>query len=422
MKNLIILVLSLTLSGCASLGEGIAKAFLEKQKSEDSRLCQIIGKSFEGIAPSLEKGRGTTKVLMVHGVGSHIPGYSSEFLEKLSNELSLGVKNRTFKEISLTHPDNADKKLGTLRVHRQTNETESRELLFYELTWSPITADEKSVLSYDNSGEFSYRRALVNDLMKKFSNDTGPDPMIYLGERHDDILMSFKQSFCWMIKKDWESLPESSDQACLLENDSLSDDEINHLIVDDFAFVSHSLGSRITIDGMQQIAESVTLEPVRTGQSSQDSRFLRELKNKEIPLYMLSNQLPLLQMGRKLPEVHGRKNDYCSPGGNHYADRILNKTTIIAFSDPNDLLSYAIPQGFVESYLDSRLCIDVVNININVAEIIDLIGLGAFANPVSAHTDYDSDDRVVALVARGIGNGHTARIVDQKCNWIRIVD
>jgi hypothetical protein len=422
MKNLIILALALVVSGCASFGEGIAKAFLEKQVSEDLRLCQIIGKSFDGIAPTLEKRSGTTKILMVHGVGSHIPGYSSEFLEKLSNELLLGVKNSTFKEISLAHPDKADKKLGTLRVHRQTNESGTREMLFYELTWSPITADEKSVLSYDNSGEFSYRRALVNDLMKKFSNDTGPDPMIYLGESHDDILMSFRQSFCWMIKQDWNSLPETSDQVCLLEDDHLSDAEINHLVADDFAFVSHSLGSRITIDGMQQIAESATPDPVQNGNNAPDSRFIRELKKKEIPLYMLSNQLPLLQMGRKLPEVHGRKNDYCSQTGNHYADRIVNKTTIIAFSDPNDLLSYAIPQGFVETYLDSRLCIDVVNVNINVAEIIDLIGLGDFANPVSAHTGYDSDDRVVALVAKGIGNGHTAGIVDKKCNWIRIVD
>lgn len=422
MKNLFFLALVVAVSGCASFGEGIAKAFLEKQESVDLRLCQIIGESFDGIAPSLENELGTTKVLMVHGVGSHFPGYSSEFLEKLSNELSLVVKNRTYKEISLTHPDKPDKKLGTLRVYRQTDDPGTREMLFYELTWSAITADEKSVLSYDNSGEFSYRRALVNDLMKKFSNDTGPDPMIYLGESHDDILMSFKQSFCWMIKKNWDSLPETSDQPCLLENDSMTVEEINHLSADHFAFISHSLGSRITIDGMQQIAEGAIPDQSRNGDSRIESRFIEELKNKEIPLYMLSNQLPLLQMGRKLPEVHGHKEEYCSRNGSHYADRIVKKTTIIAFSDPNDLLSYAIPQGFLENYLDSRLCIDVVNVNINVAEIIDLIGLGEFANPVKAHTDYDSDDRVVALVAKGIGNGHTARVVDQRCKWVRTVD
>lgn len=422
MKNLIILFSSLALSGCASLIEGMTKALLEKQHTEDLRICKVIGKSFGGIAPTLDKNNGTTKILMVHGVGSHIPGYSTEFLEKLSEELALRTMNRTFKELSLTHPDEPGRTLGTLRVHRQTDETETRELLFYELTWSAITAAEKSVLSYDNSGEFSYRRALVNDLLKKFSNDTGPDPMIYLGERQDDILMSFRQSFCWMIKKDWVSLPESSDQACVLENNHLTDTELAHLITDDFAFISHSLGSRITIDGMQQIAENLARKHAANGRSPQASRFITELKNKEIPLYMLSNQLPLLQMGRKIPEFHGNQNEYCTPAGSHYADRILNKTTIIAFSDPNDLLSYAIPQGFVENYLDARLCIDVVNVNINVAEVIDLAGLGGFANPLTAHTGYDRDDRVVALVAKGIGNGHQAEIVSNKCGWTRLVD
>ncbi|MGR9106162.1 MAG: hypothetical protein ACU843_04435 [Gammaproteobacteria bacterium] len=422
MKTLVLSILAVVLCGCASLGEGITKAILEKQEAEDLRVCQIIGKSFRGIAPTLEKVQGTTKVLMVHGVGSHFPGYSTEFLEKLSKELELRVKNRIFKEIALADPDETLNKLGTLRVHRLTNETESRELLFYELTWSPITADEKSVLAYDNSGEYSYRRTLVNDLLKKFSNDTGPDPMIYLGERHEEILMAFRQSFCWMIKNDWEHLPQRSDEACNLEEVGLTDAALTNLSRDDFAFVSHSLGSRITIDGMQKIAETVGQEQANNGNSTRDPRFIRELRNKEIPLYMLSNQLPLLQMGRKLPKVHGHQQEYCIPDGNHYDDRILNKTTIIAFSDPNDLLSYAIPQGFVESYLDSRLCIDVVNVNINVAEIIDLIGLGELANPVTAHTNYDSDDRIVALIAKGIGTPDTAKIVSKRCEWTRLVD
>lgn len=422
MKNLIILALTLVVSGCASFGKGITEAFLEKQKSEDVRVCQITGKSFGGIAPTLDKPRGSTKVMMVHGVGSHIPGYSTEFLEKLSKELSLRVKNRKFKELSLVHPNDPDKKLGTLRVHRQTNETESREMLFYELTWSPITAEEKSVLAYDNSGEYSYRRAQINNLLKTFSNDTGPDPMIYLGESHDDILMSFRQSFCWMIKEDWKNLPETYDQACLLEGGRLTKTALNNLVADDFAIVSHSLGSRIVIDGMQQLAGDVAEKDATRGKSLKESTFIRELRQKEIPLYMLSNQLPLLQMGRKLPDVHGQDAEYCLEGGRNYADRIVNKTTIIAFSDPNDLLSYAIPSGFPEKYLDSRLCIDVVNININVAEIVDLFGLGDVANPLTAHTHYDSDDRVVALVAKGIGTPKTAEIVSDKCEWTRLVD
>ncbi|MCK5191339.1 MAG: hypothetical protein KAR12_14935, partial [Methylococcales bacterium] len=102
--------------------------------------------------------------------------------------------------------------------------------------------------------------------------------------------------------------------------------------------------------------------------------------------------------------------------------RIVDKTSIIAFSDPNDLLSYAIPEGFVEKNLDSRLCIDITNITINVVDIIDLFGFGELASPIGAHTAYESDDRVVALIAKGVGNPKTSPLVQEKCKWTRLID
>ena len=137
---------------------------------------------------------------------------------------------------------------------------------------------------------------------------------------------------------------------------------------------------------------------------------------------MLSNQLPLLQMGQKLPEVTNAKAVYCSTGGNHYDERMLTKTSIIAFSDPNDLLSYAIPYGYAKEKIDSRFCVDITNININVANVTDLLGFGTIANPLTAHTGYESDDRVVALIAKGIGNPNTSPLVQERCEWIRLVD
>jgi hypothetical protein len=185
------------------------------------------------------------------------------------------------------------------------------------------------------------------------------------------------------------------------------------MLIDQYAFISHSLGSRITIDGMQRIASLL---------DQRDPDFGAALKNKEIPIYMMSNQLPMLQLGRKMPEVSNQKAAYCQANGEKYSQRMLAKTPIIAFSDPNDLLSYAIPHGFVEKYLDSRLCIDVTNVNINVATIFDAFGLGKLANPLDAHVGYDTDDRVVALIAKGIGNNNTAKVVNERCRWVETID
>ncbi len=408
-----VFLISYLISGCSSLGKGVAEAFLEQSEEEDTRICEVRGRSFSGIKPHLENELGKMKILMVHGVGDHTPGYSTEFFEKLVKELDLSVTSKRFKDIILLNPDNPKKELGNLRIKHYLNKQRTNELMFYELTWSDITKKEKEVLAYDNSGEYSFRRAEINELMKHFSNDTGPDPIIYLGESRKDILISFSQAFCWMTYGNWSELPDEEKAVCKLP-------DVSAIIEDQYAIVSHSLGSRISIDGMQYIA--TVLDQYDEHNNVYLDSIKEALQNKTIPIYMMSNQLPMLQLGRKLPEASNQKEAYCNGDGKKYAERMLTKTPIIAFSDPNDLLSYALPPGFDEKYLDSRLCIDVTNININIANEYDLFGLGKFANPLDAHTGYDTDDRVVALIAKGIGNKDTAKLITERCRWIETID
>lgn len=406
-----ILALALLSSGCASIGKGITEAILEKQEEEDTRICEIKGEKFSGIKPQLEASGRKMKLLMVHGVGNHLPGYSTQFMEKLAKELDLTVTSSNIKNIRLTDAKDPARPLGNLRINRYLNADRTQEMQFYELTWSEISAKDKEVLSYDNSGEQSFRRAEVNDLLKKFSNDTGPDPIIYLGEKREDILSAFAQSFCWMIHGDWNSLPDDVQQSCSTKN-------VTPFYNDSYAFVSHSLGSRITIDGLQHIASKLSSGDT----ASYYTALTNVLKNKEVPIYMMSNQLPMLQLGRSLPEVANQAQAYCKSDGAKYSERILGRTSVIAFSDPNDLLSYAIPHDFVNKYLDSRLCINVTNININVARVYDAFGLGKLANPMDAHIGYDTDERVVAMIAKGIANDKTAPIVNERCRWIETID
>lgn len=410
---IIAIILSVFISGCASLGKGITEAILENQTGEDTRACEVWGESFTGLKPHLNNEKGIMKVLMVHGVGDHKPGYATEFFEKLAKELALSVTVKAHKNIKLADHKDPEKALGNLRITRFLNHDRNQEVMFYELTWSEITAKEKEVLEYDNSGEYSFRRAEINDLMKRFSNDTGPDPIIYLGESREDILLAFSQSFCWMTYGNWSELPSNIKKSCQLP-------DVSNIINDSYALVSHSLGSRITIDGMQQIASTLDNKAISSDFYHHNIR--EEFKNKVIPIYMLSNQLPMLQLGRKKPKVSNQQDSYCKSGGEKYAQRMLTKTPILAFSDPNDLLSYAIPPGFVEKYLDSRLCINVTNININVAHVYDIFGLGKLANPMEAHIGYDTDDRVVSLIAKGIGNKGISKLVKDKCDWIETID
>ncbi len=418
-KIVVILFLSVILTGCSSLGKGVAEAFLEQQEENDVRACSVWGGAFEGISPLLERKQGVTKVLMTHGVGDHDPGYATLLMEKLGQALDLTVKSKRSKNIKLYDPDKPKKVLGNLRINRLLSKNRKRQLLFYELTWTPISAPLKKILAYDNSGEYSFRRAEVNNLLKEFSNNTGPDPMIYLGNQRDKILSAFTQSACWMMAFDWNDMPGRGDKIfdCTFDDERL----LEHIPIDDYVFISHSLGSRITIDGLNMIAHLSGLSGHQDDLLDM-STIAGLLQDKEIPIFMLSNQLPMLQLGRDLPEVIGKRHKYCDEGGLLYEDRAFKNITIYAFSDPNDILSYVLPSGFVDKYIDSRMCVDVTNIMINIAHVFDAFGLGTVANPLEAHIGYENDDRVIALVAKGIGSERSTELVSERCEWIETVD
>ncbi len=216
-----------------------------------------------------------------------------------------------------------------------------------------------------------------------------------------------------MVEGDWDDLADTADRTC----DPLDSGHVKHLRDDDIVIVTHSLGSRIAIDTLEYFGG--------LGANSTDPTVLAAkavLSSKDFRVYMLANQLPLLDMGRPRPEVRGQVDAYCRPGGADFDRRIFGSLSIIAFSDPNDILSYPIPPKFVDRYIDSRLCPLATNISINVAQPISLFGLGKFADPAEAHSGYDHDERVIAMMAHGIGQPDTAEIVQQRCTWLETTE
>ena len=51
-----------------------------------------------------------------------------------------------------------------------------------------------------------------------------------------------------------------------------------------------------------------------------------------------------------------------------------------------------------------------------------MFGLGEFADPSEAHSGNDNDERVIALIAHGIGQPDTAEIVRQRCTWLETTE
>ncbi|SDW68569.1 hypothetical protein SAMN05421882_102228 [Nitrosomonas communis] len=440
------LLLAMLASGCDNLAKGVTEAILSMQsKKEDIRKCYIRGRPFEGLEAKLKRqeqlaqakksGHPVLKALMVHGIGSPQPGYSTRLAENLAQALSLNRVQETIKEITITHPMFPSQDLGLLRLTRYMNANENKEFIFAELTWEPIIAKEKQTIIFDNSGEYSFRRTHINNTLKVFLNDTIPDVMMFNGTSRQQMIVSVSQSLCWLMSEKWESLQIKTAQFC----DATAPNRMNK-IDDEFVFISHSLGSRITVDALQRLPniisnisklddapaenmqnfQSTAVTPLQTNTKSNFLKKKRLLQQKEFTVFMLSNQLPLLQMGQLKPGVTERIAEICSPEATHAAEKLFSKTHLIAFSDPNDLFSYALPPNFINEYMDSRLCPILTNAILNVTSITDIF-VGQFANPVAAHTEYDNDPRVIGLIAKGIGHNDIDSGVDEHCTWLESV-
>ncbi len=422
LKQLLCLALvPLVACGCTSFGRGVGQGLVEGQSREDVRACWIDGAAFDGIAPLLKRQSGfgdvrtfnperpQLSVIYVHGIGTHLAGHGAEFVEGLAETLSLNIRSKRGKRVELVSPSDPSQTLGELNLSRLTNAERSLELVFYELTWSDITRPIRESLAFDSSQIFRSRRASLNQALRSFTNDSLPDPLAFAGNKGKLIREAVAQALCWSMSTTWSDLPTlTTGSACTTGQKYLS-----RVAIDSHVLVTHSLGSRVVIDSLQDAARRLG-----TGDELAQRRVEEQLRQKVISIFMLSNQLPLLEAGQQPQEITGQTQAFCGKNAPRAGERFFKRVELVAFSDPNDLFSFPIPQDWADKHLDSRLCAQITNVSINIANVISLFGIGEFADPLEAHRGYDRDERVRNLIAHGVGNPQVAPVVEERCSWI----
>lgn len=415
------------LGGCAAFGEGVGRAVMSHMgdgPAEDTRACEIEGPAFPGTLGALGRQAGqppigsvpgdqraALKVMMVHGIGTHEPGYSGTLSANLSRALGLDVTAPQTKSIEIQSPTFPGEVLGTLTARRFTDAERVREMIFYELTWSRLSDTAKARIAYDASEVVARQRASFNRAGKSFVNDVAPDPLVYVGAGHERILTAVRQGLCWAYSEDWDGFPAQS-QACLTTEPDFG----SRIDLDDLVLVTHSLGSRIVLDALQSTAELIETQ---VGTNPVAARTRARFQNHSTTVFMLANQLPLLQAGFGAVATAGQIPAYCRPDGARFSERLFQRTDVVAFNDPNDLMSYPILDAFVQQDMDARLCPAVTNVTVNIATVTPVLRLGEFANPLEAHSGYDGDERVIGLIAGGLGQPETLPVVNERCSWIR---
>lgn len=320
---------------------------------------------FPGIASHLlASGGNTVHVLFVHGMCTHT---EREWVEGSWRPAIQAVLMA--QQINERKTPAADTLSPIQTIDKTFDIVGGRKLEARFLLWSALTADDKKTLLYDRvsdeGGEFPLKRTKLNRRIKaELINDCFSDAIVYSGRRSADIRKALKESIC----KDFDGCAPGAT----------------------LVIVTESLGSKIVMDAVQEMS------------SAERTALLSATQQ----LMMLANQLPLLGLATG-PDAPDRVTAATSAFADAWkaarrAD--ADALSIVAFTDPNDLLSYRLrPADFpgvgVHNVLTS-----------NTGRILGLV-----ADPNAAHTTYKKNDEVMNLVLCG----HMVAACDQLRRTVR---
>ena len=343
--------------------------------------------SFDGISELIAAAhqRGTMlHVLWTHGMCTHELNWATNRATQIAAAL----------DGTATQTDAIEETAGMTRVLYQVK-TPGGDFDATFVVWSPMTQPFKSELNFDAPGSdpatsFPYRRATLNGALKlKLINDCLSDAVVYGGQHGDPIRAAMKLAVC----RELGGTPVPG-QPC-----DFTAAELDRPI----AVITESLGSKILFDAARAIYE----EAGRVGgaRTAMAQRFASVQM-----IYLMANQIPLLDIASPLPpqlEADAQNEDVPHDSSLGHMVGMMHRArsamppehfaavampTVVAFTDPNDLLSYRL----IPSVLDvarARL--------INVIGSNETTWLGFLERPDMAHCGYTWNSTVIGLIAHG---------------------
>lgn len=328
--------------------------------------------SFSGINAIIgQGGTDAVDVILVHGMCTRTPAWAHAAVNTIMGALAPGYVAPP------TPPDPASDGESIQFVQRAET-VRGVPLRFTGLIWSPLTATLKHQLDFDRTGtptdcaaagECRPRRARFNGQVKdKLLDDCLADALIYEGDSRATIRAKMMAALDTTIARQ----------------------QGGPLIL-----VTESLGSKLTFDALNAMLEQqAPASQVRSAQAA---------ASRLVQVFMLANQLPILgladqvaggqQSARLLPPADALQRFLTLRGAfARPAQKRIGALTLVALTDPNDLLSYRL--------LPSRYA----SAGVHVADVLVSnrpTYFGLLENPVTAHTGYLDNPDVTAVIACG---------------------
>lgn len=334
--------------------------------------------SFAGIDALIrQSGSNPVDVILVHGMCTQTPEWAHGAVDTIMRALTPGY---------VPKPRAAAPSSGAEAIELVERDEVVRgvPVRFTGLIWSPLTATLKHQLDFDHTGtptdcaagaECRPRRARFNGQLKdKLLDDCLADALIYQGDSRAAIRAKMMEALDTAIARQ----------------------QGGPLIL-----VTESLGSKITFDALNaMLVSQAPGSQVRSAQAA---------AARLVQVCMVANQLPILGLAdqvvggersaRLLPQADALqrfltlRGSFARPAQKRFAE-----LTLVALTDPNDLLSYRL--------LPSRYASAAVHVaDVLVSNQPTYFGL--LENPATAHTGYLANPDVVAVIACGTADrGH----------------
>jgi hypothetical protein len=314
------------------------------------------------------------QVLWAHGMCSHDQKWAFDRINRITTVLGVTP------ELSPIVPDPVQPYYVNARFT-----TPKGTLTITFLIWSPMTAAYKASLGFDKSGpngdtSFPYIRASLNDQLKaNLMNDCLSDAVVYAGSNGDAIRRAMQNAVCNFLGGVFTD--REGTVGC-----DLSAADINRPV----AIVTESLGSKFVFDAVRAIWDQETRPSVR---QEKLKRRLAAIST----VYLASNQIPLLDLANPITSASSSLEGFVAVR-NRVRDQGIKPAplTVVAFTDPNDLLTYRLlPKAL--GLQDAEL--------VNVIVSNDKTYLGFVERPDFAHCGYAWNRNVIGLIANGYRAG-----------------
>lgn len=431
-RPLLVLIVTALLSGC---GAGTQLRRTDIRPLAHSSLTRV-----EGLRSALERSRGPVRVLVVHGMRTHEPGYSEVLQQGLARELGLvrdGRRGPDTADIvrgydiavqSGRQPFDGEVRIPASKIRRyrwvDPRDPAQERLVFYEVLWAPLRDNIKSYFlacfetgagstpahpcpGFDGAKPNPDRRAPVNRGLKDQLLVGGfGDATIVLGPFGDVLRDDVTLAACVLAQDvllgEAQAFRQGSPRQRCDMTDSIAPANLaaaaSTLQQSEFFTITMSLGSFLVMDAQRLFAEQRANLSKRAETERENLAF--HLFD-DATVFMLANQVSLLHLGRLdaicQPEDGGSE---CPNPALPTTDDWFNAqeplsqmTTYVAFNDTDDLLGFELPW-----YL-SREGLFGAMVNVAVRNPAPRY-LGLFEHP-GTHVRHELNPAVIRAIAHG---------------------